>query len=65
MENILNSPMLHYRLKKRASCIFKDVSGSTLPGVLKWAGSLGGEYTKSAKFFSNLGKFFVDLCIAF
>jgi iron complex outermembrane receptor protein len=41
--------------------IFKDVSGSTLPGVSKWAGSLGGEYTKSAKFFSNLGKFFVAI----
>ncbi|MFN7098868.1 MAG: TonB-dependent receptor [Flavobacterium sp.] len=40
---------------------FKDVSGSTLPGVSKWAGSLGGEYTKSAKFFSNLGKFFVAI----
>ncbi|MEN9908028.1 MAG: hypothetical protein RLZZ540_1177 [Bacteroidota bacterium] len=38
---------------------FKDVSGSSLPGVSKWAGSLGGEYSKKAKFFGNLGKFFV------
>ncbi|MBA0884606.1 TonB-dependent receptor [Flavobacterium undicola] len=38
---------------------FKDVSGSDLPGVSKWAGSLGGEYSKKAKFFGNLGKFFV------
>jgi iron complex outermembrane receptor protein len=42
--------MSHYRLKKRIPVSFKDVSGSTLPGVSKWAGSLGGEYTKSAKF---------------
>lgn len=44
-----------------ASVSFKDVSGSDLPGVSKWAGSLGGEYTKKAKFFGNLGKFFVAL----
>lgn len=40
---------------------FKDVSGTDLPGVSKWAGSLGGEYTKNAKFFGNLGKFFIAL----
>lgn len=44
-----------------ASVSFKDVSGTDLPGVSKWAGSLGGEYTKDAKFFGNLGKFFVAL----
>ncbi|TRX29348.1 TonB-dependent receptor [Flavobacterium franklandianum] len=38
---------------------FKDVSGTDLPGASKWAGSLGGEYTKTAKFFGNTGKFFV------
>jgi len=40
---------------------FKDVSGTDLPGVSKWAGSLSGEYTKSAKFFANAGKFFIAL----
>ena len=40
---------------------YKDVSGTVLPGASKWAGSLGGEYTKSAKFFGNTGKFFVAL----
>ena len=40
---------------------FKDVSGTDLPGVSKWAGSLGGEYTKNAKFFGNIGKFFIAL----
>lgn len=38
---------------------FKDVSGTDLPGVSKWAGSLGTEYTKVASFFGNKGKFFV------
>jgi iron complex outermembrane recepter protein len=40
---------------------FKDVSGTELPGVSKWAGSIGGEYTKGAKFFGSLGKFFIAL----
>lgn len=40
---------------------FKDVSGTDLPGVSRWAGTLGGEYTKDAKFFGNLGKFFIAL----
>jgi iron complex outermembrane recepter protein len=40
---------------------FKDVSGTQLPGVSKWAGSLGGEYTQDAKFFGNIGKFFVAI----
>lgn len=40
---------------------FKDVSGTDLPGVSKWAGSLGGEYTKAAKFFGNRGKIFIAI----
>ncbi|MBW4359806.1 TonB-dependent receptor [Flavobacterium taihuense] len=40
---------------------FKDVSGSNLPGVSKWAGTLSGEYTKKGKFFANAGKFFIAL----
>lgn len=44
-----------------SSVSFKDVSGSNLPGVSKWAGGLSGEYTKKAKFFANAGKFFVAL----
>jgi iron complex outermembrane receptor protein len=44
-----------------ASVSFKDVSGTDLPGASKWAGTLGGEYTKDAKFFANTGKFFVAL----
>lgn len=44
-----------------AAISFKDVSGTDLPGVSKWAGSLGGEYSKDAKFFANTGKFFIAL----
>lgn len=44
-----------------AAVSFKDVSGTDLPGVSKWAGSFGGEYTKNAKFFGSIGKFFIAL----
>jgi hypothetical protein len=43
--------MLHYLLKKRALLYLSKMCLEALPGVSKWAGSLGGEYTKSAKFF--------------
>ncbi len=42
-----------------ASVSFKDVSGSALPGASRWAGSLGGELSDSARFFGNTGKIFV------
>ncbi len=39
---------------------FKDISGSSLPGVSKWAGSIGGEFATDAKFAGNTtSKFFV------
>jgi len=38
---------------------FKDISGGRLPGVSKWAGSFGGEYSKPAKFFKKSGSFFI------
>lgn len=44
-----------------ATVSFKDVSGTDLPGASRWAGSLGAEYTKNAKFFGNIGKFFIAL----
>lgn len=42
-----------------AASAFKDISGGDLPGISKWAGSLGGEYTKKTKFLRNQGDFFV------
>ncbi|OSZ73546.1 TonB-dependent receptor [Chitinophagaceae bacterium IBVUCB2] len=38
---------------------FKDISGGELPGISKWAGSLGGEFTTPVAFLGKAGKFFV------
>lgn len=38
---------------------FKDISGSELPGLSKWATSVGAELTRSGKFFGNIGTFFL------
>ncbi|PJJ79314.1 TonB-dependent receptor [Mucilaginibacter auburnensis] len=39
---------------------FKDVSGGALPGVSKWAGSLGGEFATNYAFLgNNTSQFFV------
>ena len=40
---------------------FKDISGSRLPGISKWAGSLGGEYSTAAALFGKPGQFFIAL----
>lgn len=40
---------------------FKDISGSRLPGISKWAGSVGGEVAVPAKFFSKESKFFTAI----
>jgi iron complex outermembrane receptor protein len=38
----------------------KDISGSYLPGISKWAGTLGGEYSRRAQFFGRTGEVFLD-----
>jgi iron complex outermembrane receptor protein len=38
---------------------FKDISGGVLPGVSKWAGSLGGEFATAAKSLGTEKKFFI------
>jgi iron complex outermembrane receptor protein len=38
---------------------FKDISGGELPGISKWAGSAGVEFTTAAAFLGKAGKFFV------
>lgn len=40
---------------------FKDISGGVLPGVSKWAGSLGGEVSGAGKFLAQDGRFFFGL----
>lgn len=38
-----------------------DISGERLPGVSKWAGTVGGEYTTPGQFLGREGAFFVAL----
>ncbi|MEJ0032732.1 MAG: TonB-dependent receptor [Bacteroidota bacterium] len=38
---------------------FTDISGQVLPGISKWATSVGGEFTVNANFLRQSGKFFV------
>jgi len=45
-------------LEETRSANFKDISGSQLPGISKWAGSLGGEVSFNGKFLGRTGKFF-------
>ena len=41
---------------------FKDISGGDLPGISKWAGSLGGEFATAAQFLNNKSsKFFTAI----
>ncbi|MFT3902834.1 MAG: TonB-dependent receptor [Niabella sp.] len=40
---------------------FKDISGGKLPGISKWAGSLGSEFARPAAFLNKVGSFFVAL----
>ncbi|MFN8094722.1 MAG: TonB-dependent receptor [Vicinamibacteria bacterium] len=37
----------------------KDISGSLLPGISRWAGSVGLEYARSGSLLSRKGEFFV------
>ena len=38
---------------------FKDISGSVLPGISKYAGSLNGEYSHKGKLLGRSGRFFL------
>ncbi|WP_295767232.1 TonB-dependent receptor [uncultured Mucilaginibacter sp.] len=38
---------------------FKDISGGRLPGISKWAGSLGGEFSIVAKYINKDTRFFI------
>ncbi|MES3018375.1 MAG: TonB-dependent receptor [Bacteroidota bacterium] len=40
---------------------FKDISGGQLPGISKWAGSIGGEFATPAKFLNKEAKFFTAI----
>ena len=40
---------------------FVDISGTVLPGISKWAASIGGEWSGPGSFFSRAGEYFVAL----
>ena len=44
-----------------SSVPFKDISGERLPGISKWSGNVGGEFSTPFKFFRQNSKFFVAL----
>jgi iron complex outermembrane receptor protein len=41
--------------------LVKDISGSLLPGISKWAGSFGAEYANPSRLFRRSGDFFAAL----
>jgi len=46
-------------LEETGSANFKDISGSDLPGISKWAGSIGGEVSNPGKILGRTGEFFL------
>ncbi|MCH5600426.1 TonB-dependent receptor [Niabella ginsengisoli] len=40
---------------------FKDISGGALPGISKWGGSAGGEYSTPSSLFGRANRFFIGL----
>ncbi len=38
---------------------FKDISGGSLPGISRWAGSAGGEYATPSSLFGRTNRFFI------
>ena len=55
-------PLEETGLKVNGVSIYsKDVSGGNLPGVSKWAGTLGGDLSKEGQFFGNKGRFFIAI----
>lgn len=46
-------------LEETGSANFKDISGSRLPGISKWAGSIGGEVSQPGKFLNRTGQYFL------
>lgn len=48
-------------LEETGGRTFKDISGGRLPGISKWAGSIGTELAKSRRFFGQDGEVFVGV----
>ena len=48
-------------LEETGGVSFKDISGGELPGVSKWVGTFGIEYTTASKLFNEIGEFYIAL----
>jgi iron complex outermembrane receptor protein len=46
-------------LEETGGASFKDISGGALPGISKWVGSFGGEFTSVSKLLGQTGEFYV------
>lgn len=44
-----------------SSVAFKDISGERLPGISKWAGNIGAEFTVPVSVFDRQGRFFIAM----
>lgn len=49
------------KTKDGVQVAFKDISGGDIPGLSKWSGTIGGEFTTPANFLRKPGKFFIAL----
>jgi iron complex outermembrane receptor protein len=46
-------------LEETGGASFKDISGGALPGISKWVGSFGGEFTSVSKLLGQTGEFYL------
>ena len=46
-------------LEETGGPTFKDISGGDLPGLSKWAGTIGAEFSNPGQFFGQGGDFFI------
>jgi iron complex outermembrane recepter protein len=57
-EKFTNAPV---PLEETGSANFKDISGSKLPGISEWAGSLGGEGSVAGSLIGRKGEYFLAI----
>ena len=48
-------------LEETGGVSFKDISGEQLPGISRWAGSVGAEWSTSGKLMGSAGDYFVGV----
>ena len=63
--NYISFPDAPPPLEETGGPAFKDISGSVLPGISKWAVSIGGEYARSQSLFGRVGQLFAATDISY